>query len=895
MVIRHVNDFAPLRRYESTTGGSVLASSNRSEDVAEDLGEMLQILSDLSAPPKGDAEFANTDNLLALFSEDSTYGKTLSQLKAHHMRCARLLDKASQRQSDASLLTESIRTEFLAMKAASRSAYRQRGALLCALDWQSPFYGGSFPFESNRLCEGIREHKLDYKRDGHLDARIYEDQFICEYTSHLGSSSLRAYLTNSGMAAFSTVLHWVADEMTAGSSSNARALILVPAYFENLHLASRFFPDIQQAPALQGDDLLQVLRQRQPSVIICDPVTNCGQVLQHDIETLLNWVAREATHRVTLILDTTCLPLPLLRPGILQALPDNANVFMVESLAKHHQYGLDMITGGIVVAHLSQQHHDSFLKTRARFGGNITDSSTGSLPAPNRERITRRMQRHSRNTRLIAEALEKRITENRGGALESVSWLEEGSTLAPWFKGACLSMHFRPEFRSVKHYQQFEQKVLELATVRNLPVAFGTSFGFDITRLYVTAPSTPFEAPFLRVASGTETVQGTELLIEILLEASDALCRQSIPLPVHVSVGTVQSLPARQPLPVEEPVNLYSGSDSLFQYLCPANYAPTPMVELPVDLNPLRADGVRLFAKMMPAVPLMNIKSIPAFSMLEKAQERGRLDGVTNVIESSSGNTVLSLSVMARLFGIDNTSALVDHSIAPSLQRLLRLFGIELHMHAGPGHELFGKILPRSDRASKMGAQPGWLNPNQYSNPDNPDGFAAWLGPDVWKQTGGRVSLLSCGLGTCGTIVGVSRALREQNPDVKVLACVPVPGQAIPGPREKSLLGDVAFPWQAAANDYAELTAEEGFAASIKLLRRGILGGPSSGMNYAGAVNHLTGLKEQGLLAPMVAAKGGELWCVFLCCDSPLAHVDEYYDILGDHYFPAVHPVPELP
>jgi cysteine synthase A len=317
-------------------------------------------------------------------------------------------------------------------------------------------------------------------------------------------------------------------------------------------------------------------------------------------------------------------------------------------------------------------------------------------------------------------------------------------------------------------------------------------------------------------------------------------------------------------------------------------------VELPADLNPFIADGVRIFAKMVPLVPLMNIKSIPAYSMLNKASERGELDGVNNVIESSSSNTVLSLSVMAKLFGIEKTTAIVDHSIAPALLRMLRLFGIDIMLHPAAGHELFGKLEPRSERATNCGKQEGWINPGQYSNPDNPEGFARWLAPDLFAQTGGKLALLSCALGTCGTMVGVSRGLRNLNPDVQVLACCPQPGDAIPGPRERSLLKDVEFPWQDVANYNEELTTTESFVGSIKLLRRGILGGPSSGMNYVGLLKHLETEKEAGRLAQTVREQGGEYWTAFLSCDSPLPHVEEYYEVLGEEYFPEVHPVPDL-
>jgi cysteine synthase len=336
---------------------------------------------------------------------------------------------------------------------------------------------------------------------------------------------------------------------------------------------------------------------------------------------------------------------------------------------------------------------------------------------------------------------------------------------------------------------------------------------------------------------------------------------------------------------------VYKGDTALKEYLDPANYAPPPLIELPHDLNPFRSDGVRLFAKMMPLVPLMNIKSLPTFSMLSEASEHGKLQGVEHVIESSSCNTALSLSVMARLFGIQTTYAVVDDSIALSLLRTLRLFGIDILLHSAIESEPSEPSQPRSERAASIGKQPGWYCPSQYSNNDNPKGIGQWLGPDLWAQTEGRLQILSCGLGTCGTMVGAAQALRQYNPAIQVVANIPAPGNYIPGPREQSLLEDVAFPWRDIASTCFELTAEESFAASIKLLRRGILGGPSSGMNYAGLLHYIEHAKSNGTLNSLID-KQGELWCVFLCCDSPFLHIDEYYAALGDSYFPVVHSLP---
>jgi cysteine synthase/cystathionine beta-lyase/cystathionine gamma-synthase len=780
-----------------------------------------------------------------------------------------------------------LRTDYLNAKANIRDIYRQCGSVVCMGDWQSPIYASSVPMNANRLSDAIAEHKWDYKRDGHFEAVAYEKQFLEQHVDHLGFPGKSiGYLTNCGMAAFTTVLHWLAHEIRL----EGPVLALEPMYFENLHLANGFFPHLTRLNTQNSEQVLQCLRGEQPSIVLLDAITNCNDVLAHDMETVLNW-AKETTEPLAIVIDTTCLPTALLPKDLFAGLPPHVMVILVESLAKHHQFGMDTVTGGIVVLCAEESLQASFHKTRARLGTNISDATVGCLPLPSGMQLVNRMKRHSRNLQMLVRKLESYISETPG-VIESISWLNEGSSLAPEFNGTCFSIHLHESLKSIDKYREFEETVLELASEKNLPVALSTSFGFDVTRLYVTAPSTPFEPAFLRVSIGTETAAEVDLLADILCETHYELGRKWHIKPIATRIDNRDSQASVVSFVEnrhrENPPALFAGEDALKQYLSPANYTPTPLVELPNDLNPLRADGVRIFAKMMPLVPLMNIKSIPAFSMLQKAAERGELQDVSSIIESSSGNTVLSLSVMAKLFGIDDTYAIVDHSIAPSLERMLRLFGIQILKHPGPGHELYSQVQPRSDRAKKLGEQAGWLNPGQYANPDNPEGFAQWLAPDLWTQTQGRLSVLSCGLGTCGTMVGVSNALRKRNPDLEVVACCPLPGEAIPGPREYSQLVDVAFPWNEVANARFEMPAEEAFSASIKLLRRGIFGGPSSGMNYAGVMRYLEEQKKTGRLADMIAPNG-ELWCAFLCCDSPLPHVDEYYDALGEEYFAAVH------
>src|SRR3954449_9008960 len=117
---------------------------------------------------------------------------------------------------------------------------------------------------------------------------------------------------------------------------------------------------------------------------------------------------------------------------------------------------------------------------------------------------------------------------------------------------------------------------------------------------------------------------------------------------------------------------VFEGSSSVRDFLDPDKNPPLPLVELPEDLNRFRGERVRVFAKIMYLLPLLNIKSLPAMNMLLEAESNGKLEGVHTLVENSSGNTAFSLAVVARYFGISKVTAIVPWDIAPGKLDLLR-------------------------------------------------------------------------------------------------------------------------------------------------------------------------------------------------------------------------------
>jgi cystathionine beta-lyase/cystathionine gamma-synthase len=366
----------------------------------------------------------------------------------------------------------------------------------------------------------------------------YEEAFIDEYARHLSSDKLEAYLANSGMSAFSTIMSVLSTRLDA-----TRPIVgLLPMYYENLHLLQRFLPQIRlpefKTSVINGksdrnektktnekdekiNQLIEYLRETAPAAIFFDAASNHGETLVHDVESIIKWACEKQTPPVVLIIDTTCLPCVLLPDGLLKNIPPNVSILLVESLAKHHQFGMDIITGGILLLHADEAFHSALQSARATFGTEIAETSAATLPKPNARLLKRRMQRHSINIELLANSLTEKITA-RKGVIESVTWLSEG--VGPsWYRTSALNLKFHREHRTLENYREFEYKVLELAKTRNHRLALGSSFGFDITRLFMTTPGTSSADPFLRLSIGTETRNEIERFVEILTAAHEEL------------------------------------------------------------------------------------------------------------------------------------------------------------------------------------------------------------------------------------------------------------------------------------------------------------------------------------------------------------------------------------
>ncbi len=333
------------------------------------------------------------------------------------------------------------------------------------------------------------------------------------------------------------------------------------------------------------------------------------------------------------------------------------------------------------------------------------------------------------------------------------------------------------------------------------------------------------------------------------------------------------------------PPQVFKGPDAIKHFLHPQ--APTPLVELPISLNPFYKDGVRVFAKLHNMSPLANVKAIPAYNILEEARKQKKLKAVDTIIEYSSGNTILSAAVIARHFGIHKSQTVISHEAFWSRIQLLRFLGVEVLVHNEP--EFPKKFDKRSgiEKALQLGKRKNYFCLRQYENEANPEAHEKWTGPQLWKQTQGALTIFCSGMGTTGTIVGTSKYLKKQNKKIVTVGITRKVNSPVPGVRSKPRLKLIHYDWEPYVDVLEEIGLKESYTTSLELCRAGIFVGPSSGFALAGLYEFLRKQKEAGTLKNH-KHKDGKIHAAFICCDGPFQYLEEYFDYVDKNKFPSV-------
>ncbi|MGE0385049.1 MAG: cysteine synthase CysM [Gammaproteobacteria bacterium] len=184
-----------------------------------------------------------------------------------------------------------------------------------------------------------------------------------------------------------------------------------------------------------------------------------------------------------------------------------------------------------------------------------------------------------------------------------------------------------------------------------------------------------------------------------------------------------------------------------------------------------------VLAKLEGNNPAGSVKDRPAISMIRRAEERGEIRPGDTLIEATSGNTGIALAMAAAIRGYRMVLIMPEHMSAER-RAVMKTFGAEIILTPRQG-----SMEAAIDLARRMQSEGRGKVLDQFSNPDNPLAHYEGTGPEIWRDTGGRVTHFVASMGTTGTIMGVSRYLKEVNPAIQVIGVQPRDGACVPGIR----------------------------------------------------------------------------------------------------------------
>jgi cysteine synthase B len=186
----------------------------------------------------------------------------------------------------------------------------------------------------------------------------------------------------------------------------------------------------------------------------------------------------------------------------------------------------------------------------------------------------------------------------------------------------------------------------------------------------------------------------------------------------------------------------------------------------------------RILLKLEGNNPAGSVKDRPALSMVRRAQERGTIKPGDTLIEPTSGNTGIALAMAAAIMGYRMVLVMPENQ-SLERQQTMRAYGAELVLTPKEA-----SMEGARDVAERMVREGRGVMLDQFANPDNPLAHYEGTGPEIWRDTEGQVTHFISSMGTTGTIMGVSRFLKEKNPAVQIIGCQPADGAQIPGIRK---------------------------------------------------------------------------------------------------------------
>lgn len=286
----------------------------------------------------------------------------------------------------------------------------------------------------------------------------------------------------------------------------------------------------------------------------------------------------------------------------------------------------------------------------------------------------------------------------------------------------------------------------------------------------------------------------------------------------------------------------------------------TPLIELQ---NIPTNKAVTIYCKLEGQNPGGSVKDRAALGMINGALERGDIKPGDTLVEATSGNTGIALAMIAAMKGL-NIKLLMPESATEERIKSMKAFGAEVILTPADKTIEYSREL-----AQEMADEHGYFQLNQFANPDNYKMHERTTGPEIWRDTDGKITHFVSAMGTTGTIMGVSRYLKSQNPDVQIVGTQPTDGSSIPGIRRWS----PEYLPKIFEADRVDRTLDVSEKEATVMARRmakeeGIFAGMSSGGALAAALKVAENL-EEGVIVCITCDRGDRYLSSELFADNP--------------------------
>lgn len=273
----------------------------------------------------------------------------------------------------------------------------------------------------------------------------------------------------------------------------------------------------------------------------------------------------------------------------------------------------------------------------------------------------------------------------------------------------------------------------------------------------------------------------------------------------------------------------------------------TPLVRLQ---RMVRDNGNAILLKLEGNNPAGSVKDRPALSMIRHAQARGEITPGDTLIEATSGNTGIALAMAAATMGYRMVLIMPEH-MSVERRAVMKAYGAEIILTPKAG-----SMEAAIDLAVEMEARGDGKVLNQFANPDNPRAHYEGTGPEIWRDTEGKITHFVSSMGTTGTIMGASWFLKEKNPDIQIVGVQPMDGSSIPGIRRwpEAYLPKIYNP--ARVDRIIDVTQQEAEETTRALAaQEGIFAGVSSGGALSAALR-LAREVEDAVIVSIVCDRG---------------------------------------